>query len=76
MWILGRYHGNISYWFQGLNLIVDYESFKRGGWIKKRENQISRGDFFFFFYHSKLMPLFVPVTPVSPDTTLKESCLG
>ena len=29
------------YWFQGRNLLVDDQNFKRGGDIKKREDQIS-----------------------------------
>ena len=69
-------HFSIFYWFQGRNLLVDNQSFKNGGNVKKREDQISRGSLFFLFYQSKLMSHFVPVTPVSPDTTLKERCLA
>ena len=42
----------------------------------KREDQISRKGYFFFYHQLKLMSHFVPVTLVSPDTTLKERCLG
>ena len=59
------------YWFQGRNLLVDDQNFKKGGDIKKREDQISRRESFFLLYQSKLTSHFVPVIPVSPDTTLK-----
>ena len=72
VWVLCRCGGNISffYWFQGRNLLVDDPYFKRGGDIEKRQDQISSGESFFLMSH------FVPVIPVSPDTTLKERCLG
>ena len=38
------------YWFQGRNLLVDDQNFKRGGDVKKREDQISRGGVLFFFF--------------------------
>ena len=50
--------------------MVDDPNFKRGGDIEKRQDQISSGESFFLMSH------FVPVIPVSPDTTLKERCLG
>ena len=65
------------YWFQGRNLLVDDQIFKRGGDFKKRENQISRRlSLFFSFLSIKTMSHFVPVIPVSPETALKETCLG
>ena len=43
VWVLGRCRRSISffYQFQGRNLLVDDQDFKKGGDIKKRENQIS-----------------------------------
>ena len=35
------------YWFQGRNLLVHDQNFKRGWDIKKKEDQISRGKSFF-----------------------------
>ena len=56
---------------------MDDQNFKRGVDVKKREDQISSGEsFFFLFYQSKLMSHFVPFIHVSRDTILKERCLG
>ena len=63
------------YWFQGRNLLVSYQNFKRRGDIKKREVQMSR-EGVFFITQSKLMSHFVPVIPVSRETTLKKRYLG
>ena len=48
------------------------------GFQKERGSNIMGGVLFFFFYQSKLMSYFdfVPVIPVSADTTVKERCLG
>ena len=35
-------------WFEGWNLLGDDQNFKKGLGIQKEENQISRGEFFFF----------------------------
>ena len=59
-------------WFQGRNLLGDDQNFKRGGEVKKGENQISRGELFFLFCQSKLLSHFVPVFP---DPTLNERSL-
>ena len=64
------------YWFQGRNLLVDDRNLKRGGDIKEGGSNIKGEPFFFFFYQSTLMSHLAPVIPVSPDTTLKERCLG
>ena len=37
------------YWLQRRNLLRDDQNFKRGGNVKKGENQIPKGVFFFFF---------------------------
>ena len=59
--------------FQGGSLLGDDQNFKRGGDVKKGENQISRGEhFFFLFYQSKLLSHFVSVFP---ETTLNEGSL-
>ena len=63
-----------SYWFQGPNLLADDQNFKMGGDIKNREDQILRWGvwgLFFLFHQSK-----IPIILVSPDTALKERCLG
>ena len=54
------------------------QNFKRGRDFKDRADQISRGSLVFLFYQSRLISHFdfVPVIPVSPDTTLKEKYLG
>ena len=41
------------YWFQGRNLLVDDQNFKRGGDVKNREDQISRGKSCFSFLSIK-----------------------
>ena len=66
------------YWFQGRNLLVDDQNAKRGGDVKKSENQISRGILLFPFYQSKLMSHFdfVSVIPVFPYTNVKERYPG
>ena len=43
--------------------------------FKEVGNQMSREESFFFFIRQNLLH-FVPVISVSPDTTLKERCLG
>ena len=60
-------------WFEGWNLLGDDQNFKKGLGIQKKENQMSRGDFFFFVSQSKLLSHFFHVFP---DTTLKERSLG
>ena len=55
------------YWFGVQNLLEDDQIFKMG------ENQISRREWLFLFYQSKLLSHFVPV---SPYTTLKERSQG
>ena len=69
---------SLFYWFQGRNLLVDDQNAKRGGDVKKSENQISRGILLFPFYQSKLMSHFdfVSVIPVFPYTNLKERYPG
>ena len=52
---------------------MDDQNFKRSGDVKKREEQISRKESFFLFYQSKIVSNFVPVIPVSPDTTLQDA---
>ena len=64
------------YWFEGRNLLGDDQNSKRGGDVKKGKDRISRWEPFFLFYQLILMSHFVAVIPVSPDTTLKERCLG
>ena len=50
------------YLFQGCNLLVDDQSFKRGEGIKKRENQMSKGGaFFFFFINQNLCHILFPL---------------
>ena len=81
VWVLGRSRGNISfyYWFQGRNSVIHWWVIKISkrvwGYQKEGGSNINGGVFFFFFHQSKLMSHFVPVIPVSPDTTLKEICL-
>ena len=67
------FHGNLSffYWFQGRNLLVDDQNFKRGGDMKKRKDQIPRGSLFSPFLSIKTLLYFVPVFPVFQDTILK-----
>ena len=74
MWVLGRVFlgHDLFHWFQDRNLLGDDQSFKRGEDVKKRENQISTGEFFLLFYQLQPMSHFVSV---SPDTTLKERSL-
>ena len=55
------------------NLLGDDQNFKMVWGCKKEEDQISMS--FFLLHQLKLMSHFVPVTFVSPDTTLKERCL-
>ena len=55
-------------WFEGWNLLGDDQDFKKGFGIQKEENQISRGEFFFFINQSKLLSHYFHV---SPGTTLK-----
>ena len=59
-------------------LLVDDQNFKRGGDVKKTEDQISRGGVLFFFFVNQNLSHFdfVSVIPVSPNTTSKEKCLG
>ena len=59
------------YWFQGRNILWDDQNFKRGGDVKKGENQISKGESF-FYYQLKPASQFVAVILVSPDTALRE----
>ena len=54
-------------------LLRDDQSFKRDREVKKGENQISKGSLFFSFINQNFLSHFVSV---SPDTTLKEKCLG
>ena len=68
-----RWNAALFYWFQGRNLLGDYQNFKRGGDFKKGENQISNGKCFFLFYQSKILSHFVPV---SADNALKKRSLG
>ena len=74
VWVLGwcRWEQSFFNWFQGVNLLGDDQNFKRGGEVKKGENQISRGKLFFLLYQSKLLSHFVLVFP---DTTLNERSL-
>ena len=73
VWVLGWCCGNSFFnRFQGGNLLKDNQNSKRGGEVKKEENQISRGKSCFLFYQSKLLSHFVPVFP---DTTLNERSL-
>ena len=75
-WVLSRCRGNISsfYFFQGPNLLVDDQNFKRGGDVKKTEDYILKRESFLLFYQPHVVSHFdfVPFIPVSPDTTLKE----
>ena len=48
---------------QGRNLLGDDQNLKIGREVLKEENQISRGELFFLFYHSKFLSHFVPVSP-------------
>ena len=63
------------YSFQGHNLLIVDQNFKRGGNVKNREDQISMGQSFCINKNVCRFG-FVPVIPVSPDATLKERCLG
>ena len=63
------------YWFQGRNLLVDGQNFKRGGDIKKRKVQISRGESLFPFLSIKTYVTFVSVIPVSPSIKLMTALL-
>ena len=75
VWVLGQFYENTAlfYWFQGQNLLGDDQNSKKGGEVKKGEDQISRGEYFFLFYQLKVLSHFAPV---SPDTILKERSLG
>ena len=52
--VLGWCRGKFSfiYWFQGCNLLLDDQYFKRGEDIKKREDQISYDQMSFFSFLS------------------------
>ena len=63
------------YSFQGHNLLIVDQNFKRGGNVKNREDQISMGQSLCINKNVCRFG-FVPVIPVSPDATLKERCLG
>ena len=45
--------------FQGCNLLVDDQNFKRGDHIKKMEDQISKGESFFFINQNLCHILFL-----------------
>ena len=49
---------------------------KRCGNVKQKRGLNIKEGILFFYHQLKLMSHFVPVTLVSPDTTLKERCLG
>ena len=44
---------SLFYWISDRNLLVDGQTFKRGGIVKKREDQISRGENLFSFLSIK-----------------------
>ena len=55
VWVLGQFYENTAlfYWFQGQNLLGDDQNSKKGGEVKKGEDQISRGEYFFLFLSIK-----------------------
>ena len=59
--------------FQGRNLLI--KKLEKGWGFQKEGGSNIKGKSFFLFYQSKLMSYFIPVIPVSPDTTLKKDGL-
>ena len=60
-----------SYSFQYHNLQGNDQNFKKDGYVRKREDHISRESRFFLFLQSKLMSYFFRVIPIFPGVTLK-----
>ena len=56
-------------------MLVDDQNFKNGRDVKKRKDQISMRESFFFFYQAKLISHF-DFVPVFPYIALKERYLG
>ena len=68
-----------SLFFIGFKVVIYWQMIKilkECEYQKEGRSNIKGAVFYFFFYQSKLISYFVPVIPVSPDTTPKKRCLG